>query len=189
MRKMLWNYHKLLHYSIACPVMSEYSIYAVFESPAALATAAAEGDAMFCAVTLLRRDWVVALLAAGADANKKHRGGPLMVSEAAWRSAEILQLLIDAGGSVNELGDDVTPLIRLIMSTLAFGEDGAADRLGVLLAQPELDMDAKCDGKTAEQIAVEANYALELAAMIAKEIVKRVRWSRLRSFWVGALFL
>jgi ankyrin repeat protein len=106
------------------------------------------------------------------------------VCAAAWIStADILQLLLDGGGSVNEPDNEgITPLIALVRN---YNGDVPA-RLGILLARPELDLDAKWQGKTAEQWAVSVGR-LELAAAIAAERGKRQRWSVFRSAWVAAI--
>jgi hypothetical protein len=139
--------------------------------------------ALSYAVAWKRRELVVALLAAGADANVKDDYGWTLVWWGAYYStADILQLVIDGGGSVNEpKNDGETPLIELVMTNY----DDAAARLGVLLACPELDLDATYQCKTAEQWAVREGYP-ELAAAIAEERHRRVRWSVLRAAWIGA---
>ena len=127
------------------------------------------GDtALHCAVVRKRRELVAALLAAGADANVK---SDYHDRTSVWRgavnsTADILQLLIDGGGSVNEADSHVeSPLIALVRNN----NGDAAARLGVLLAQPELDLDAKYQGRTAEERAVEWRRP-ELAAAIAAEV-------------------
>jgi ankyrin repeat protein len=100
-------------------------------------------------------------------------------------TSEILQLLINAGGSVNEAASyGMTPLIALVRNSA----DDAAAALGVLLARPELDLDAKWEGKTAKQWAVEKSHP-ELAAVIGQEQARRRRWSDLRSTWVTSMAL
>jgi hypothetical protein len=138
--------------------------------------------ALHFAVFNKRREMVVALLAAGADANVKN----LFDQTSMWRgavysTADILQLLIDSGGSVNEPDICQTPLIAVVLSN----KGDAAVRLKMLLACPELDLDAKYEGKTAEEWAV-SNGHPELAAAIAEERVRRVRWSAARCAWVSA---
>ena len=102
--------------------------------------------ALHRAVRKQRRELVVALLAAGADANMKDCNGWTCVWWCAfWGTADILQLLIDGGGSVNEPDNDgCTPLLVLV----ANNNGDAAARLGVMLARPELNLDAKYGGKT-----------------------------------------
>jgi ankyrin repeat protein len=98
-----------------------------------------------------RREVVVALLAAGADANVKNKFGETAVSWAAYDStADILQLLIDVGGSVNKPDvDGRPPLITSVRMNLG----DLAARLCVLM--PELDLDVTYEGKTAEKWAEE----------------------------------
>jgi ankyrin repeat protein len=123
--------------------------------------------ALHCAVNKQRREVVVALLAAGADANVKDYSGETSVLVGAIDStADIVQLLIDCGGSVNEAANDgQTPLIAVV--SWNFGD--AAARLSVLLACGDLDLDAKYDGKTAEEWAVERRRNA-LASAIAAEV-------------------
>jgi ankyrin repeat protein len=129
-----------------------------------------------------RRELVVALLAVGADANAKNKFGQSSVWAGAIRSADILQLLIDGGGSVNEVTDfGDTPLIALVKHKRG---DNAA-RLKVLLACPDLDLDAEKHGKTAEQWAMETGRS-ELAVAIAEERAGRERWGGLRAAWIAA---
>jgi ankyrin repeat protein len=125
----------------------------------------------------------VALLAAGADANVKDDHGWTSVRVGSvYSTADILQLLIDRGGSVNEPDDlGQTPLIAFV----SWNNGDAAARLALLLARPELDLDAELEGKTAEQWAQERGYS-ELTAAIADEKRMRRRWSDLRSVWVAA---
>jgi ankyrin repeat protein len=135
------------------------------------------------AVRFKRRDLVAALLTTGADPNVKDKLGATSVWWSAVDStADILQLLIDGGGSVNEPCDlDRTPLIALARNNC----HDAPARLQVLLACPELDLHAGYDGMTAEDWAVRRGHA-ELAAAIAEERLKRVRWSAVRCAWVAA---
>jgi hypothetical protein len=143
------------------------------------------------AVISKRRELVIALLAAGADPNVKDPDGRTSVCAAAiHNTADILQLLIDGGGSVNE-ADNVgrTPLIYMLVRGSINVYTGA--RLQMLLASPVLDLDAKYKGKTAEEWAVtEGRPELaghpELAAAIAEEQRRRMRWSALRSTWIDA---
>ncbi len=139
--------------------------------------------ALHNAVIYQRRGLVVALLATNADANANDKYAATSVLwGAAYSTADILQLLIDGGGDVNEVskfGD--TPLIALAMDNCG----DAAARLQVLLACPELDLDARSDGKTAEAWAVDRGHS-QLAAAIAEERLKRVQWSAVRCAWVAA---
>jgi ankyrin repeat protein len=135
------------------------------------------------AVGWKRRELVVALLAAGADANVKDNYGWTSVWWGAYYStADILQLVIDGGGSVNEADNfGMTPLIALAW----YNCGDVAARLEVLLACPDLDLDATYQCKTAEQWAVRKGYP-ELAAAIAEERSRRERWSTVRCAWVAA---
>jgi ankyrin repeat protein len=120
--------------------------------------------ALHRAVANRRRELVIALLAVGADPNVKNNSGMTSVFEgAAYSSADILQLLIDSDGSVNEPDNyGQTPLIALIMCNIG----NAAVRLEVLFACPKLDLDATCEGKTAEEWAATAGH-FELAEATA----------------------
>jgi ankyrin repeat protein len=135
------------------------------------------------AVQWKRCGLVVALLAAGADANVKNLGGHTSVLLGASDStADILQLLLDGGGNVNEVSiSGQSPLIALVRTN----NGKAAARLQVLLACPELDLDVDYKGKTAEQWAVHARH-VELASAIAEERAGRERWGGLRAAWVAA---
>jgi hypothetical protein len=93
---------------------------------------------------------------------------------------DILQLLINGGGSVNK-SPSYTPLVALVR----WNNGDAAARLQVLLADPDLDLDAKYGWKTAEDWAVSEGYP-ELAAAIAEERARRERWSVLRAAWIAA---
>jgi hypothetical protein len=136
------------------------------------------------AVRFERRKMVVALLAAGADVNVKNIHGRTSVWEGAFESIpDILQLLIDGGGSVNEpsiYGE--TPLISAVSNTYG----NATALLQVLLTCPELELDAAYEGKTAEKWAVVARRT-QLASAIAQERRRRMRWSALRFTWVAAI--
>ncbi len=139
--------------------------------------------ALHFAVQCERRELVVALLAAGADANVQNDRGATSVWWGALQStADILQLLIDGGGSVNNVDNfGRTPLIALVM--YKYGDVPA--RLQVLLACADLDLDAEYDGKTAEEWATMIGKC-GLEVMIADERMKRQRWSVLRAAWVAA---
>jgi hypothetical protein len=125
----------------------------------------------------------MALLTTGADPNVKDNLGTTSVWEgAADSTADILQLLIDSGGSVNEANDfGMTPLIVLV----SYNYPDAPARLQVLLATPELDLDAACEGKMVEEWAVRRGHT-EFAAVIAEERRRRERWSTVRCAWVSA---
>jgi cytohesin len=139
--------------------------------------------ALQVAVDMKHRELVVALLEAGADANVKDNDGWTSLWWAAADSTgAILQLLIDGGGIVNEPNDDFeTPLTALVRNN----RGDAADRLGVLLTRPELELDVKWRGKTAEEWAKEKGHQ-DFAQAIAAERAKR-RWDGLRSAWIAAI--
>jgi ankyrin repeat protein len=139
--------------------------------------------ALHYAVHRQRRELVVALLAVGADPNVKNNSGMTSVWEGAdWSTADILQLLIDSDGNVNEPNNyGQTPLMALVMCS---DVDGAAARLEVLLACPDLNLDATYHGKTPEEWAVYMGHP-QLADAIAVERRRRMQWSA-RAFWINA---
>jgi hypothetical protein len=97
-------------------------------------------------------------------------------------TADIMQLLIDSGGSVNNPAyDGMTPLIALVR----WNKGDAAARMRVLLARHELDLDVTYDRKTAEQWAQEKGHP-DLAQAIVAERARRMRWNDIRSAWVAA---
>ncbi len=184
-------------------VMSQGDIDAFIESvrygtltPQGVTTAVARGipvngrnsgwntTALYYAVRFERRELVVALLAAGADANVKNRYGETSVWKGAFEStADILQLVINGGGNVNEPNNyGEAPLIAVGL----WNKGNAPGRLQVLLACPELDLDATYQCKTAEQWAATADYP-ELVVAIAQERRRRERWSNVRCAWVAAI--
>jgi ankyrin repeat protein len=140
--------------------------------------------ALHWAVVFERRELVVALMAAGADANVKEPkvGGTSVWWCAPQDIANILQLLIDGGGSANEANNyGQTPLIALVTCN----DIDAAARLEILLACPELDLDVIHRGMTAKQFAVALGYC-QLAVAIANEQARRERWSVFRVAWMAA---
>jgi ankyrin repeat protein len=124
-------------------------------------------SALHIAVWKKLPELVVALLAAGADANVRNRYGSTSTFRAACSSTvDILQLLIEGGGSLNAADmNGKSPVVALVLSN----EGDAAARLDTLLAHVELDLDVKFEGKTAEEWAVEAGRP-KLAAAIAAEV-------------------
>jgi ankyrin repeat protein len=126
---------------------------------------------------------VVALLAAGADADMKDDDGWTSVWVGAVEStADILQLLIDSGGNANESCNYGQ---TLLLALVKYNYGDAAARLQVLLACPDLDLDAEFGGKTAQEWAVRKGRS-QLALAIAEERSTRERWSALRAAWVAA---
>jgi hypothetical protein len=139
--------------------------------------------ALHWAVRCTRCELVVALLAASASPNVPDNDGraPVWIG-AACSTADILQLLIDGGGNVNEVSTiGQTPLMAIVN----YNRGDVAARLQVLLACPELDLDTRHDGKTAEQWAVSCGQPA-LASVIAQERARRERWSALRAAWIAA---
>ena len=130
--------------------------------------------ALHWAVERKRRELVVALLAAGGDANIQDNNGWTSVYQGAYNcTADILQLLIDGGGNVkipNKHGE--TPLIALVR----WNSGDAAARLGVLLSRPEIILDAKYVGKTAEQWAVAKGRASLAEAIVAEVGLQMTLW-------------
>jgi ankyrin repeat protein len=123
--------------------------------------------ALHFAVLHKRREVVLELLATGADANVGDGFGRTSVVYGAYDStAEILQLLINGGGDVNvSYGCGKTCLITLVK----FNHADAAERLDVLLARQELQLDVTYTGKTAEQWAF-LNGRVQLAEAITAEV-------------------
>jgi ankyrin repeat protein len=146
--------------------------------------------AMHQAASWRRHQLVVALLEAGADANARDNCGwtPVWSAWCAWSASSIcgtLQLLIDAGGSVNNpvSGGVSGPTLLISLMKGTYGD--AAARLQMLLACSELDLDARFFGKTAEQWAVEGGD-IGAAAAIGEEQERRKRWSVFRATWITA---
>ena len=104
-------------------------------------------------------DVVVWLLSHGADPN----GDAVMWCGAACSTADMLQLLIDAGGDVNRKSDGLAPLIS------AVDGDNCERVVPVLLAQPSLYFTIKYAGITLEQYAHDYGTPA-VAAMIAQEV-------------------
>ncbi len=148
-------------------------------TPADVATAVAHGvnvsgqDSMAPHYTALHHEvhnknseMVAALLAEHADPNAKAQYGETPTFQAATEgTAGILKQLVDHGGDVN-MGNKygVTPLIAVVSNV-----GDAAARLAVLLARPELNLDARFGGRTAEQWARE-NGQSGFADAIAAEV-------------------
>ena len=102
---------------------------------------------------------VVWLLSHGADPN-----GDVVMYNGAWCStADILELLIDAGGDVNRMSAGEPPLFTVL------DLNNCEDKVRVLLAQPSLDCTIKYCGKTPEEFA-RNKCKPALADMIAQEV-------------------
>ena len=110
------------------------------------------------AVARKHHDVVVWLLSHGADPN----GCAVMFNGVHNSTADILQLLIDAGGDVNRNGGDRPPVFWAVYLD-------SVDKVRVLLAQPSLDFHNKYGLKTPEEYA-RANRKPALADMIAQEV-------------------
>ena len=114
---------------------------------------------LVAAVCKKHHDVVVWLLSHGADPN----GEWVLLNGAGYSTTAILQLLIDAGGDVNDKCCGApTPLFRTLDD-----EDEANMRL--LLAQPSLDFTRTSTGKRPEQYARHHGKA-DLADIIAQEV-------------------
>ena len=110
------------------------------------------------AVSNKRYDIVLWLLSHGANTN----GVLEMENVLAVVSSDIMQVLIDVGGDVNQHGGVLPPLF---MAVLCDVEANA----WVLLAQPSLDLDIANGDRTAEQFA-RFHGLPALADAIAKEV-------------------
>ena len=94
------------------------------------------------AVHRQHHDVVVWLLSLGADPN----GRTVMFNGSTLSTTAILQLLIDAGGDVNEESNGLPPLLAAVRRDF-----NREDNVRVLLAQPSLNVAVKWDCKTPEQ--------------------------------------
>ena len=91
------------------------------------------------------RPLVLHLLSLGADTN----GDRVLEKAAFGDSADILQLLIDAGGDVNMASNGRAPLVNAVR-----GNHNRTAVMTVLLAEPSLDLTiTDTDRKTAEEMA------------------------------------
>ena len=111
------------------------------------------------AVRNQRLEVVVWLLSLGADPN----GDRVMYYCARFSTAAILQLLIDAGGDVNRTCSEEPPLFPAVRNIRSGGN------VGVLLAQPSLDVTIMYVGKTPEQHARDEGKPA-VADTIAQEV-------------------
>ncbi len=134
------------------------------------------------------RELVEVLLSVGADANAEDRRHWTSVwYGAVGGTADILQLLLHAGGRVDNTGTDslLITMVRCAKDLECVSRD-AIPRLRVLLACPELNLDVKHDGQSAEEWALKKGYR-KVAAVIAHEQKRRARWTRLRAAWVAGI--
>ena len=114
------------------------------------------------ALRMHKDDVSVWLLSRGADPN----ADGVMLYGAFRSSTATLQLLIDAGGDVNRDCDGQPPLFWAVQGI------NKKAKVGVLLAQPSLDLTVKCNDKTPEQCAHDIGKPV-LADMIAQEVSGR----------------
>ena len=120
------------------------------------------------AVMSKQRDLVAFLLSHGADPNRSD----VMYCSVRESTPDILQLLIDAGGDVNQkFGVAQRPLLfsAVLVNDSESVPGTAADFVRVLLAEPSLDLDAKLDDKTPEMCAFDAGKPA-LGDLIAHEV-------------------
>ena len=112
---------------------------------------------------------VVALLSHGADANRD----TVMHASVDFGAARTLQVLIDAGGSVNTPSRGSTPLYTVIASApeadMPVMDDDAVGRLCVLLEQPRLELKVPFLQKTPEAYARDLGK-IDMAHMIRAEV-------------------
>jgi hypothetical protein len=125
---------------------------------------------------------IAALLAVGAGANVKAWDGCTPIWSAVYASANMLEMLIEGGGSVNET-DNIgeAPLIAVMKSM----NSSARACLDLLLARPELDLTTNHSEMTAVTWAAQEGRQ-DFVAAIADEQKKRVRWTAIRAAWVVA---
>jgi ankyrin repeat protein len=141
------------------------------------------GTALHGAVSRQNRDLVAALLAYGAKCMANRHGETPVYLTCFRGTADMLRLLIDGGGCVNQVTcASESPLIALIREF-----EGDEEQLSVLLAHPDIDLDAKHYAKTAWQWAMLKVWKHKLAAIISKERQKRLRWTNIRIAWIGSI--
>ena len=121
-----------------------------------------EASPLCVAVAAGHRDVVALLLSHGCDANNND----VMAIGAFEGSADLLRLLVDAGGDVNLCSRGWPPLFAAT-SENAMGDVGA--KVSVLLAQPRLDLSATVDGRLPEDH-TRNNLRPAVADMIAAEV-------------------
>jgi hypothetical protein len=108
-----------------------------------------------------------AALALGAHPNDLASSTTAVGFAAQSGTAKALRVLLDAGGDPSLANDDgYSPLVAVTYAR--HGED-ALDRLRVLLARPEVDLEVRFREKTAQEWASGAG-ALDLADAIAAEV-------------------
>ena len=139
----------------ACPLVVWCAQQGVFTA----GTASSAWFPLAEAVAQRHHDVVVWLLSLGADPN----GHAVLWYGAYYSTGAILQLLVDAGGDVNQItwGE---PLL------FAEVRDNKQDYMRLLLAQPSLDLTVTGFCETPEQY---AHRKPALAAMIAQEVSGR----------------
>ena len=120
------------------------------------------------AVATERLDVAVWLLSHRADPN----GFKVMYYCTTVSTAAILQLLIDAGGDVNQNNQSLACSGRGPLLEHAIDVEKVAN-VKVLLAHPSLDLTRKLDGKTPDQFALEDGKPA-LADVIAREVSGRL---------------
>ena len=134
----------------ACTHSSFLEVVTALADGASVNTAARRHDGVVC--TPLRAalhsihtplPLVVHLLARGADVN----GPGVMWAGAMSCSRDVLQLLIDAGGSVNAPSLDELPLHIAVVGW----QDGWLERIELLLSQPSVDVIGVADGRSIER--------------------------------------
>ena len=119
------------------------------------------GLPLVAAVSRLHYNIVALLLYLGADPN----GEEVMAAGAYHSTPQILQLLLDAGGGINQKSGGEPPIFTAIASTTGDVEG----KVRVLLAQPALDLAAAHKGKTPMQWA-QACGRPALAETIDREV-------------------
>ena len=118
--------------------------------------------------------------------------GETVTMEAAWKNtpADIMELITAAGGTWNMVGRDGSVLMHAVRTPIHRRHgDRAIDRLAhIFSVSPDLDLDVRDEGKTAEELARAMGYT-QRADMIRDERVRRDRWSGLRRAWIKACVL
>ena len=123
-------------------------------------------------------DVVVALLAAGADANR----GDAMFVGVCFSNPVILRLLLDAGGDVAQTTRGTLP-VYWVVRDIGVNAGGSTDMLQVLLPEPRVDLVGVYDGRTAEEYARGGGKHTAARLLVAE--VSRVR--SLGWVWVWVL--